>query len=441
MLDLVEIVKQVGYTLDIGHWMIDLDSRTVYWPRGLGRPHDIEGDKGYVASSLEKTLSMIEDPDQGRFRTFLADILKGQGEHPIEVTFNATWGSKIRLRMAGKQVGHGKEAKIIGLVEVIDRLKEAERLAKSMSFIVEALFISSDAGIVLFDNRLEVRRLNRNAMELFGVTEADEERGDWAEVIEQKLPKSVREALTEAIDNSAAVSGTLNLGGLGGARLAWHANPWGNGVGDMSGLVMTVTSKVKTQPQVRTALLAERELLGAEKTPILLREPHREPDVVPVPVELPPAPKAASEDPEGHRHKALEWVKHPIVLVSIATGEIVYANRAAREHLHLPHEGRIFVENMYDLSGFACDVDPLAITTAGGKVVRLRLGARVGRMTDYDSDLLFVEYHEDVHRPIPQAASRPAPPADGRSPSPASGRLAPPTAGRPSPVVGSHAAR
>ena len=433
MLDLVEIVKQVGYTLDIGYWMIDLDSRTVYWPRGLGRPRDVEGDKGYVASSLEKTLSMIEDPDQGRFRTFLADILKGQGEHPIEVTFNATWGAKIRLRMAGRQVGHGKEAKIIGLVEVIDRLKEAERLAKSMSFIVEALFISSDAGIVLFDNGLKVRRLNRNAMELFGVTEADEERGDWAELIEQKLPKSVREALTEAIDNSAAVSGTLNLGGLGGARLAWRANPWGNGVGDMSGLVMTVTSKAKTQPQLRTALLAERELLGAEKSPILLRELHREPveasePVAPsVPVELPPAPKVAADDPDGHRHRALEWVKHPIVLVSITTGELVYANRTAREHLHLPHEGRIFVENVYDLSGFACDVDPLAITTAGGKVVRLRLGARVGRMTDYDSDLLFVEYHEDVHRPIPpQAAHRPAPP---------------PAAGRPSAVVGSHAAR
>lgn len=439
MLDLVEIVKQVGYTLDIGYWMIDLDSRTVYWPRGLGRPHDVEGDKGYVASSLEKTLSMIEDPDQGRFRTFLADILKGQGEHPIEITFNASWGAKIRLRMAGRQVGHGKEARIMGLVEVIDRLKEAERLAKSMSFIVEALFISSDAGIVLFDNGLRVRRLNRNAMELFGVTEADEERGDWAEVIEQKLPKSVREALTEAIENSAAVSGTLNLGGLGGARLAWRANPWGNGVGDMSGLVMTVTSKVKTQPQVRTALLAERELLGAEKTPILLRDLHREPveapepAALPVPVELPPAPKAAVDDPDGHRHRALEWVKHPIVLVSITTGEIVYANRAAREHLHLPHEGRVFVENMYDLSGFACDVDPLAITTAGGKVVRLRLGARVGRMTDYDADLLFVEYHEDVHRPIPQAAPRPAPPAAGRP--------APPSPGRPSPVVGSHAAR
>lgn len=430
MLDFVEIVKQVGYTLDIGYWLIDLDSRTVYWPRGLGRPRDQDGDRGYIASSLEKTLAQIEDVDQGRFRTFLADILKGQGDHPIEVTFNASWGAKIHLRLAGRQVGHGKDAKIIGLVEVNDRLKESEHLAKSMGFIVEALFISSDAGIVLFDDRLQVRRLNRNALELFGITDADEESGNWAELIEQKLPKSVREALTEAIENSAAASGTLNLGGLGGTRLAWRANPWGNGVGDMSGLVMTVTSKVKAQPQIRTALLAEREILASGKSPLLAREDvarrAQETADLPVPVDLPPPPKVAEDDPEGHRHRALEWVKHPIVLVSISTGELIYANRTARDHLRLPAEGRIFVENVYDLSGFASDVDPLAITTAGGKVVRLRLGARVGRMTDYDADLLFVEYHEDVHRTIPGHATT---------------RSSSPVAGRVEPVVGSHAAR
>lgn len=426
MLDLVEVIKQVGYTLDIGYWLIDLDTRTVYWPRGLGRPHDVDGDRGYVASSLDKMLALTDDADQGRFRAFLADILKGQTDRQIEITHNASWGSKVRLRMAGKQVGHGKDAKIIGLVEVIDRWKETERLAKSMSFIVEALFISSDAGIILFDNRLEIRRLNRNAMTLFGLTEADEESGDWAAKIEAKIPKATREALVEAIDNSAAASGILNLGGLAGTRLAWRANPWGNGVGDMSGLVMTVSPKVQSKPQVRTALLAERELLRSELAAVspgtapdfAPEAPQTSPSPVEPPppaVELPPAPKAATDDPDGHRHRALEWVKHPIVLVSITTGEIAFANRSAREHLHLPSHARVFVENLFDLSGFACDVDPLAITTAGGHVTRLRLGARVGRMTDYDADLLFIEYHEDVHRPIPHAAPRPVAVVGGRA--------------------------
>ena len=54
-------------------------------------------------------------------------------------------------------------------------------------------------------------------------------------------------------------------------------------------------------------------------------------------------------------------------------------------------------------------------TTAGGHVTRLRLGARVGRMTDYDADLLFIEYHEDVHRPIPHAAPRPVAVVGGRA--------------------------
>ncbi len=401
MYDLVEVIKQVGYTLDIGYWLIDLDSRTVYWPKGLGRPHDEEGDRGYVATPLDKTLGQIEEADQGRFRAFLADILKGGAHHAIEITHNATWGAKIRLRLAGRQVGTGKDAKIIGLVEVIDRWREAERLAKSMSFIVEALFISSEGGIILFDNQLKVRRLNRNALDLFGITEADEERGDWAETIEAKLPRSTREALLEAIENSAAVSGTLNLGGLGGARLGWRANPWGNGSGDMSGLVMMFNSKAPKQ--VRTALLAERELLRGEGSPILVRDPEPPPPKI----ELPPVPKSAATGPEDHRHRALEWVKHPVLLVSISTGEIAFANRSAREHFHLAMEERIFVENLFDLSGFPCDVDPLAINAAGGTVTRLRLGARVGRMLDYDEDLLFIEYHEEVHRPVPHAPPRP----------------------------------
>ena len=158
-------------------------------------------------------LTQIDAEDQGRFRAFLADILKGRPDRTIEITHNASWGGRVRLRLGGKQVGHGRDSKIIGLVEVIDRWREAEKLAKSMGFVVEALFISSEAGIILFDNQLKIRRLNRNAMVLFGLTDADEERGDWAELIEERLPKPMRDTLFEAIENSAAVSGTLSTTG------------------------------------------------------------------------------------------------------------------------------------------------------------------------------------------------------------------------------------
>ncbi len=114
---------------------------------------------------------------------------------------------------------------------------------------------------------------------------------------------------------------------------------------------------------------------------------------------LPPPPAARTDEPPETRHRALEWVKHPIVLVSIATGEIAFANRHARELYHLPPGKRWFVENLYDVSGFSCDPDPLAIVAAGGHVLRLKLGARVGRMFDYDDDLLFIEYHEEVPHP------------------------------------------
>ncbi|MCE1235195.1 MAG: PAS domain-containing protein [Hyphomicrobiales bacterium] len=396
MLDAIEIVKQVGYTLDIGYWLIDLERRLVYWPKGLGRPRTEVGDRGYQASPLDKMIERVDPEDQGRFRAFLAGILAGGRDEAIEITHLASWGEKVALRLAGRRSGHGHDTKIIGLVEVIDRWREHERLAKNLGFIVEALFISSDAGIVIFDGQMRVRRLNRNALDLFGVTEAEEESGDWAAIIEKRLPKATRDLLMEAIETSSAVSGTLSLGGLGGPRLAWRANPWGDGVGDSSGLVMTFNAK----RQIRLADLAEREALRAATPKIDEPPPPPEP-------ELPPAHVSpVGEDEAQARHRALEWVKHPILLVSIATGEIAFANRSARDLFHLPAEKRCFVENVYDLSGFTCDVDPLVIAAGGGHVLRLRLGARVGRMFDYDSDLLFVEYHDVVQHSHPQATMR-----------------------------------
>lgn len=391
MLDAVEIVKQVGYTLGIGYWLIDLEHRVAYWPRGLGRPDDGAEERGYQASPLDKLIERVEAEDRGRFRMFLGRILEGATDEVVELCFHASWGGRVHVRMSGRRTGQGRDAKVVGLVEVIDRWLEHERLAKNLSFIVEALFISSDAGIVLFDSQLRVRRLNRNALDLFGITEAEEEKGDWAAIIEKHLPKATRDLLLEAIETSSAVSGTLSLGGLGAPRLSWRANPWGAGGGDMSGLVMTFAAK----RQIRFADVAEHEALVGKTSSEAAPPPPTDPV-------LPPAHVSpAGEDDDRARHRALEWVKHPILLVSIGTGEIAFANRSAREFYHLPAERRAFVENVYDLSGFSCDVDPLVITAAGGHVLRLKLGARVGRMLDYDADLLFVEYHDTAPHPHP----------------------------------------
>ena len=394
MPDLSEIIQKVGYALDIGYWLIELDTRVVYWPKGLGRPHDVSGDSGYHAASLDRILAMIDETDQARFRGFLAEILSADGEDRVaEVGVTASWGGHVRVRLAGRKVGSGKETRIIGLLEVITHWKETERLAKSLGHIVEALFISSDAGIVIFDSDLKVRRLNRNALDLFAISEADEADGNYSAALEAKLPASIRDLLKEAIETSSAVSGTLSLGGLGGARLSWRANPWGDGSGDSSGVVMVFNPK----RLARAADLAEIELRPA-------RRPEPAPAAAPA---LPPRPAVAAAEPPETRHRALEWVKHPIVLVSITTGEIAYANRHAREFYHLPSGKRWFVENLYDVSGFTCDPDPLAIVEAGGYVLRLKLGARVGRMFDYDDDLLFVEYHAEVPHPRHAATTAP----------------------------------
>lgn len=386
MSDLVEIIQKVGYALDIGYWLIELDSRTVFWPKGLGRPKGVGGDAGYQASSLDRVMGMIDEAEHGRFRAYLADILAADGgDRATEITVTSSWGARVPVRLAGRKVGTGRETRIIGLLEVITHQRETERLAKSLGHIVEALFISSDSGIVIFDQNLEVRRLNRNALDLFRISDADEADGNYSAAIEAKLPAQTRDLLKEAIATSSAVSGTLSLGGLGGPRLTWRANPWGADTDDMKGVVMVFNPKRLT----RAADLAEIEVRPAKRA-------APEPTVAPP---LPPPPPAAVGEPPEHRHRALEWVKHPIVLVSITSGEIVYANRHARELYHLPPGKRWFVENLFDVSGFECDPDPLAIVAGGGHSLRLKLGARVGRMFDYDDDLLFIEYHADLAHP------------------------------------------
>ena len=394
MPDLSEIIQKVGYALDIGYWLIEVETRVVYWPKGLGRPSDIPGDSGYHATSLDRILGMVDEADQGRFRGFLAEILTAEGaEREIEIGVTASWGSHAQVRLAGCKVGSGKEARIIGLLQVVTHWKDTERLARSLGHIVEALFISSDAGIVLFDAELRVSRLNRNALELFAISDADEADGNYSAAIEAKLPMKTRDLLKEAIETSSAVSGTLSLGGLGSPRLAWRANPWGDGSGDASGVVMVFERSRLT----RVADLAEIEL--RKSRPVAAAAVAAAPTAFAAAPTLPPPPAAHADEPPESRHRALEWVKHPLVLVSIATGEIAFANRHARELYHLPPAKRWFVENLYDVSGFTCDPDPLAIVAAGGHVLRLKLGARVGRMFDYDDDLLFIEYHEEVHRP------------------------------------------
>lgn len=387
MPDFVDVVRNVGYALDIGFWVIELDTRVVYWPKGLGRPETEAGDRGYAASPLDQVLAMVDEADLGRFRGYLADVVTADGAiRVIEVGVSATWGGHLDVRFAGRKVGSGRESRVVGLVQVVDRRKAAERLARSLGFVIEALFISVDGGVVIFDSDLKVRRLNRNALDLFGVAEADESDGSYSAAVESQIPPKVRDLLREALASSSSVSGTLTLGGLGGPRLFWRANPWGTGEGDASGIVMVVGS-LRRQ---RIADLAEIDLRSSA--------PDRASAFAAVPT-LPPTPPPPPGDTPADRHRALEWVRHPIVLVSIRTGEIAFANRIARELFHLPAASRWFVENVYDISGFTCDPDGLAIAAAGGHLLRLPFGARVGRMFGYDDDLLFVEYHADMLQP------------------------------------------
>jgi PAS domain-containing protein len=408
MRNLFEVVKKVGFAVDIGYWMVDLGKAVAYFPKGLGRPHDETEpgmEAGYQVLTMDRTIASVDTEDRDRFRLWVDGFsLPTDQTRVIELAWHSSWGDILQLRLAGRRVDEGDEARIVGLVEVLSRWKEAERLARSLSFIIEAMFISIDDGVVIFDNRLRVRRLNRNALDLFGLTEDDEERGDWAAQIEAMLPRSTREQLLEAIAQSSAVSGILAPNGFAGPRLSWRANPWGTTDSDMSGIVMVVASR---RP-ARTAVHAEVAALRGEGIAPVHPQLHLDLQAEPQPAPRAPAQRAEPPPPiepleatrlHQHDHRALEWVKHPVLLVSIATAEIVYANRIAREVFHLPHDRRSFVQNVFDVSGFPSDPDPLTTVGSGHHLVHLKMGARVGRMFDYDDDLLFVEYHDELPHP------------------------------------------
>lgn len=376
----------------VGCWIVDLERRLVYWPKGLGSAEAGAIEWGLHAIPLDRAMRNVDAADRETVRRFFADILARRPVDAIEFTQRTSWGVEMRLHMDGRRIGSGSDTRVVGFVKVIHGHRHHERLAESLRGVVEALFSTVTCGLVVMDETLAIRNANRNALELFGAMAGpDEVHDDWMDVIEAAWPASARRRLLSVIADAAPASGTFSLGGLGGKRMSWRAMPWRGVTGEVTGLVVAVDCR----RFIRSADLAERMTLMMNGRPVGLsdvadRDEAEEPEA-----EL--APRGRDDTAAAH-HAVLEWVKNPILLISIGSGEVVFANRAARELFRLTVDSRAFAANLPELSGFGTALD--GEVSVDGTLLHLMLGARVGRMVDYDPDLLFVEYHD---LPLPHA--------------------------------------
>lgn len=394
----LELFDPQNHRAGVGCWVVDLERRLVYWPKGLG---DVAADKvewGLHAIPLDRAMAQVDASDRDTVRRFIADMAARRPADAIEFTQHTSWGTDVRLHMDGRRIGSGADARIVGFVKVIHSRRHHERLAESLRGVLEALFSTVTCGLVVMDEHLTVCNANRHALELFGaITVHHELRHDWTGHIEALWPEPARRRLREAVTTGAPVAGAFSLGGLGGKRMSWRATPWQSVTGEVTGLVVAIDCR----RFIRSADLAERMTLMMGGRAIDLSDVADPVDDDEPEVAAPPR----RDDAAAAHHAVLEWVKHPILLISIASGEVVFANRSARDLFQLATADRAFAANLPELSGFGTPIDEDA--PPDGMLVHLMLGARVGRMVDYDSDLLFVEYHDLPHpHALPAGSAR-----------------------------------
>lgn len=347
MFDKDTAFKEMALELDVGTWMIDFGNESIYWPKGLGLD---KVKKTYGWTPLTAVADLYEESERRRFFAFVEDLL----QHPnqdriIRVTARGPAEARIPLRLCGRAVRSEKETVVFGLIEALPGKSEGDDLAKTLSAVLDGVFLASDAGTVVFDEMIRIRRMNPAAIRILaGGGGGDATGARLFALAEERLPASLTAALAECLEKRAAVGGQVEFD-AGGPRYGWRANPYGIGGGGR-GVVLVLN---------------------------------------------PPAPAArggAKAATPARMFQILDYVQHPTVVVASDSAEIRFANRPARQMLKLADDQRYRVRNLAELSG-----QHLARATGGEfrldvLPVTLPMGARITRAAEIDQDLLLVEY-------------------------------------------------
>lgn len=338
-----EIFRDVGLPLGIGQWFVDLQKMQLYWPRGIASQSAIVI---YSWASFNEVVDRHFSENRSRFMGFIAQVVRSPNEdHTITIQARNLQNELVPLKLSARSVRDSDGAYIYGLMQTTRHSLELENQAHSLSLILDAVFSAVDGGMIVFDDQLRVRRANRKAIALLGITDLDRQPVDIFADVEARSPQEITSQLAEALRQRASVSGVYQPPRTREAY-HWRGTPWGRtGIG-ARGVVAIFSRQEESTTTTATKL---------------------------------------------DRYGVLEHIHTPVVIVQLGTAEVCYANLAARTSLQLDGAQKYFVRNLVELCGRA--VPPVAYEQIrrGAQFVNLRSGARVSKLQG-QPDALLVEY-------------------------------------------------
>jgi PAS domain-containing protein len=339
-----QVYREVGLPLGIGQWLVDLQRMQLYWPRGMASGvSTIE----YTWASFDEVVERHFSDSRGKFMGYIEDLVRHPGEdRTLSIQARNLKGDLTPLRVSGRSVRDHGDAFIYGLLCAGQHGLELEDQAHTLSLVLDAAFFAVDAGMVVFDHMLTVRRANRKALAALGVTALDRPQQAVFEELEERTPPEIRARLIEAIRQRATVSGIYHTP-LTRIVYRWRATPYGKSEEGARGVVVVF--------------------------------------------ERAEAPPRETNETATARHAVLQHVHVPVMVLQPGTGEIAFANPAARAAFKLQSNGKNFVRNLVDLCGRAVPQEAYDEVRRGGQFVNLRLGARVAKLEGPPEELL-VEY-------------------------------------------------
>jgi len=342
-----DVGSQMATALGLGRWSVDFARGLVFWPEGIGEREMPVLEVGFALASFG---DRFVDADRPRILPYIEEIVAKAGtDVVIDVAALGSDRARIPLRLVGRASRDEAGVVVTGLVQAAGDLERARWLARGVSNILEAAFLADSSAVLIFDERMKIRRANPVAHAMFGVQMLGVPRAKRMAAIQAALPAAAVERFAECLSSFTASTGWMDLPDAA-LSCPWRANPYGGFGREMRGLVVVLA---------------------------------------PPPAQIPADQRSPSLDRLAL--SVLDELPSPIFVVAVRTNLIVVANRAARELAHLVPDTQYRVENFMDLTRhFVGRRPPPMVGTAS---VTLPYGARITRICE--EEYILVEY---LHR-------------------------------------------
>lgn len=378
MSPLETILYECGSAAGIGFWRFDAERGLLHWPRGFGPARDESYGSWWRLGDFGQ---FFEASDRARLFDYYENLFAPENPpFTLEIPIK-TEDRRIQLRIEGKQLRLSEHLFAGGLVRDITRRADAEERARSLTQILEAMLGTVHSGVIVLDGQGQVRKANRMAMDIFGVTLQGPIDTPALHRLGANLPPSLLETAQRCRQTRTRIEGT-SAGAPGFTEpLTWEANSWGRG-----GVVVVVRPEGFFGAKVAAALAAAkaRSAEAGQATPT-----------------APPPAASAGASPANETISAaavassralLEYVRHPCLIIQTRDATVDYANKFAREKLGIKTGVTSHINNLFELTGRHPPRHVYVTADRFNTIITLPMGARVARMNDIDPDLYFVEY-------------------------------------------------